>query len=75
MSKKKQTSLYTFSAKAVNKMKVLGMIAATTTYVDKLLGFRGFVSVCEFSYLKKKKEKIRERGKEEVGVSKNSILT
>jgi hypothetical protein len=74
VSKKKETSLYTFSAKAVNKMKVLGKIPATTVYVEKLLGFRGFASVCESSLLRKRRQKMREHGKEKVGVSKGNTL-
>jgi len=57
LCRKEQTSLNTFSAKAVNKMKVLGKIPATTTYVDKLFGFRGFASVRQFSFPRKRRQK------------------
>ena len=57
MSEKKQTSLYTFTAKVVNKMKVFSKTPATTAYVDTLLGFRGFASLCEFSFIIKRRKK------------------
>lgn len=49
--------MYAFTAEVVNKMKVLGEIPAITAYVDKLLGFRTFAYVCQFSLLRKRRGK------------------
>jgi hypothetical protein len=57
-------------------MKEHGKMPATTAYVDKLLGFRGFASLCEFSFLRKRIQKKKKgRGKEEVVVSYDNTLT